>query len=311
MAATADFRPHHLVNTSSQARASGRGRQYRPVGDRGWNWGTAAGRGRGVPTGDAAHPRTLRSLATGSATPPPGDAVDLRGRELAACLRGLGGPSRLLLGLLRCRTCGRCTGGADEADLEHGPPGRRSRLTLASTGPGPKATSFRPPRGPPCTHGHPAGPKTSARTRCLAHRRTRTPRCCGRPRPGRCPGRSCARLRAAASPSPLGAPQVSVLDLAHRHAPDPDGRRCAGSAEQTAPPRRQTCCVKPASAARAAALMRRLGAELLVVRPDQVVSAVMVTPALDQQGRGRIPRHDNRPCSAAGRELRTTWTRSR
>ena len=66
-------------------------------------------------------------------------------------------------------------------------------------------------------------------------------------------------------------------------------------------------------------LMRRLGAELLVVRPDQVVAAVWpahapasapaTAPALDQRGETEFL--DTTMAMACGRQgAETTWTRS-
>jgi hypothetical protein len=57
-------------------------------------------------------------------------------------------------------------------------------------------------------------------------------------------------------------------------------------------------------------LMRRLGAELLVVRPDQVVSAVWPAPAPGQRGETEF--FDTTMAMLCGRPgVATTWTRSR
>jgi len=57
-------------------------------------------------------------------------------------------------------------------------------------------------------------------------------------------------------------------------------------------------------------LMRRLGAELLVVRPDQVVSAVWPAPAPDQRDETEfLGTTMAMLCGRPGVE--TTWTRSR
>jgi hypothetical protein len=57
-------------------------------------------------------------------------------------------------------------------------------------------------------------------------------------------------------------------------------------------------------------LMRRLGAELLVVRPDQVVSAVWPEPASDPRGETEFL--DTTMAMLGGRPgIEATWTRSR
>jgi hypothetical protein len=59
------------------------------------------------------------------------------------------------------------------------------------------------------------------------------------------------------------------------------------------------------------ALMRRLGAELIVVRPDQVVAAVWPTPAADH-GSLDPAFLDTTMARLGGRQgAETTWTRSR
>ena len=56
-------------------------------------------------------------------------------------------------------------------------------------------------------------------------------------------------------------------------------------------------------------LMRRLGADLLVVRPDQVVSAVWPGAGADQQGESEFL--DTTMAMLCGRPgVETTWTRS-
>jgi hypothetical protein len=101
-------------------------------------------------------------------------------------------------------------------------------------------------------------------------------------------------------------PQVSTLDLVTgKHlilaADGALGVRAGRAAAAAGLPATVTRLEQP--------LMRRLGAELVVVRPDQVVAAVWPTPAPLQQGETEFL--DTTMAALCGRPgVETTWTRS-
>jgi hypothetical protein len=101
-------------------------------------------------------------------------------------------------------------------------------------------------------------------------------------------------------------PQVSTLDLvAGGHlvltADRELGARAGRAATAAGLPATVTLVAQP--------LMRQLGAELIVVRPDQVVSAVWPGPAADQQSETEFL--DTTMAMLCGRQgAETTWTRS-
>jgi 2-polyprenyl-6-methoxyphenol hydroxylase-like FAD-dependent oxidoreductase len=107
-------------------------------------------------------------------------------------------------------------------------------------------------------------------------------------------------------PHHWASPQVSTLDLVTGEhliltADGELGSRAARAAAAVGLPASVTQLDEP--------LMGRLGAELLVVRPDQVVSAVWPVPVADQQGETEFL--DTTMAMLCGRPgVETTWTRS-
>ena len=249
--------------------------------------------GRVFLVGDAAHlnpPFGGHGLNTGI-----GDAVDL-GWKLAATLAGWGGPALL-----------------DSYEAERRPLHRRvideATSNMATLAPELLDDGLdRPGAG---RRPRPVGRRQPDRAdqagRVLQHRPGPRP-----PLPG-LPGAAGSAARAG-GPEPMPryaggrlphqwvSPQVSTLDLvtgAHAilTADAELGARAGRAAAAAGLPVTVTTLEPP--------LMRRLGAELIVVRPDQVVAAVWPAPGV----RPRIPRHRHSstrpwPCSAADRERR-------
>ncbi len=252
--------------------------------------------GRVFLIGDAAHlnpPFGGHGLNTGI-----GDAVDL-GWKLAACLAGWGGP-RLL----------------DSYEAERRPLQRRvideATTNMATLAPELLDDGLDRP-GPDGDRARAAAARRITETKraeyfstdlVLGHRYEDSPVLQASPfAPG-------PRTSGAASgrrlPHQWVSPQVSTLDLVTGGhliltADGELGARAGRAAAAAGLPATVTQLKQP--------LMRRLGAELLIVRPDQVVSAVWPVPAPDQQGETEF--FDTTMAMLCGRQgAETTWTRS-
>jgi 2-polyprenyl-6-methoxyphenol hydroxylase-like FAD-dependent oxidoreductase len=252
--------------------------------------------GRVFLIGDAAHlnpPFGGHGLNTGI-----GDAVDL-GWKLAAVLAGWGGP-RLL----------------DSYEAERRPLQRRvideATTNMATLAPELLDDGLDRP-GPDGDRARAAAARRITKTKraeyfssdlVLGHRYAGSPVLqASEPAPG--PWASCAAA-GRRLPHLWVSPQVSTLDLVTgKHliltADGALGARAARAAAAAGLPASVTQLDQP--------LMRRLGAELLVVRPDHVVSAVWPVPAADQQGETEFL--DTTMAMLCGRPgVETTWTRS-
>jgi hypothetical protein len=253
-------------------------------------------RGRVFLIGDAAHlnpPFGGHGLNTGI-----GDAVDL-GWKLAAALAGWGGP-RLL----------------DSYEAERRPLQRRvideataNMATLAPEllddgldGPGPDGDRARQAAARRINETKRA--EYFSTDLVLGHRYEDSPVLqASPPAPGPWAGAATSGRRL---PHHWVSPQVSTLDLvAGGHlvltADRELGARAGRAATAAGLPATVTLVAQP--------LMRQLGAELIVVRPDQVVSAVWPGPAADQQSETEFL--DTTMAMLCGRQgAETTWTRS-
>jgi 2-polyprenyl-6-methoxyphenol hydroxylase-like FAD-dependent oxidoreductase len=255
-----------------------------------------ARRGRVFLIGDAAHlnpPFGGHGLNTGI-----GDAVDL-GWKLAASLAGWGGP-----GLL------------DSHEAERRPLQQRvideATANMATLAPELLDDGLDRP-GPDGGRARAAAARRITETKraeyfstdlVLGHRYAESPVLQASPPPPG-PWASCAAA-GRRLPHLWVSPQVSTLDLVTGEhliltADSALGARAARAAAAAGLPATVTRLDQP--------LMRRLGAELLIVRPDQVVSAVRPAPALEQQDENDFL--DTTMAMLCGRPgVETTWTRS-
>ena len=293
---TADFDPHRLVSG-----ALGRELPVEVVSTDPWTARMElvdrCRSGRVFLIGDAAHlnpPFGGHGLNTGI-----GDAVDL-GWKLAACLAGWG-TSRLL----------------DSYEAERRPLHRRvideATSNMATLAPELLDDGLDRP-GPEGDRARSAAARRITETKraeyfstdlVLGHRYEDSPVLQASP-PGPVPWASCA-VSGRRLPHLWVSPQVSTLDLlTGTHliltADGALGARADRAAASAGLPATVTRLEQP--------LMRRLGAELLVVRPDQVVSAVWPALAPDLQDETEFL--DTTMAMLGGRPgIETTWTRSR
>jgi hypothetical protein len=253
--------------------------------------------GRVFLIGDAAHlnpPFGGHGLNTGI-----GDAVDL-GWKLAACLAGWGAP-----GLL------------DSYEAERRPLHRRvideATSNMATLAPELLDDGLDRP-GPAGDQARAAAARRITQTKraeyfssdlVLGHRYEDSPVLQASPPP---PGPWASRAASGRRlPHHWVAPQVSTLDLVTDSyliltADGALGARAAAAAAAAGLPATVTRLERP--------LMRGLGAELVIVRPDQVVSAIWPAPALEPHDETEFL--DTTMAMLCGRPgVETTWTKSR